>query len=429
MKKYALVLGGGGAKCSYQIGVWKVLRDLRIEFEAVLGTSAGALNGALIAQNTFREAQEIWENMTLDKVISIPSELVEDGKISLTKKNYHVLRKYRKRIVRNKGLDTDPMRNTVGRYLNEKKIRKSGVDFGLVTYELNRLKPLEIFIDKIPEGKLVDYLMASSGLPGFKTVKIDNRIYVDGGFYDNVPLDLARKRGYRRIIAVDVSSIGIIQKPDLECTDVIYIKNSVDLGGLFSFSPENSRRNMEIGRLDTMKAFGLVSGIRYFYQEDRKLMKKLTEILLSDDIVRECGAFLEIRGNTGTPAAREALFRGFLPEPLRKHKDLIVPFIECAAMALNIEIIRLYKMAELTETVRREFEKRENYEGEHNIKSFIKKLEKIDLFDIHNSSRKLIPEDLIVKDRHNPHLKGISVFFPELIPAKIFYLVIKKFYR
>ena len=281
MKKYALVLGGGGAKGAYQIGVWKVLKDLGIEFEAVIGTSVGALNGALIAQNDYRKALSLWENIVINDVIAVPEELLEDGIFSLSVKNYHDLKKFRRKVLKDKGLDTSPLRETIGRYLSEKKIRRNGIDFGLVTYELNRLKPLEIFIDKIPEGRLPDYLMASSRVPGFQSVKIDDRIYVDGGVYDNVPLNLARRRGYRRIIAVDLSAIGIIQKPELAGTDVIYIKNSLDLGSIFNFSPESSLRNRMIGELDTMKTFGMISGIRYFYYEDPRLIKKLTDVLLS----------------------------------------------------------------------------------------------------------------------------------------------------
>ena len=49
--KRALVLSGGGGRGSYQIGVWKALRDLGIKFDIITGTSVGALNGALMVQD------------------------------------------------------------------------------------------------------------------------------------------------------------------------------------------------------------------------------------------------------------------------------------------------------------------------------------------------------------------------------------------
>ena len=43
--KTALVLGGGGSRGAYEIGVWKALNELNIHADIVTGTSIGALNG------------------------------------------------------------------------------------------------------------------------------------------------------------------------------------------------------------------------------------------------------------------------------------------------------------------------------------------------------------------------------------------------
>lgn len=56
MKPYGLILAGGGAKGAYQIGAWKAMRELDIEFEAIAGASIGAINGAMIAQGDFDDA-------------------------------------------------------------------------------------------------------------------------------------------------------------------------------------------------------------------------------------------------------------------------------------------------------------------------------------------------------------------------------------
>ena len=54
----ALVLGGGGAKGSYQIGVWKALIDMDIakDIKIITGTSIGSLNGAFVAQGDYKKA-------------------------------------------------------------------------------------------------------------------------------------------------------------------------------------------------------------------------------------------------------------------------------------------------------------------------------------------------------------------------------------
>ncbi|WP_242596389.1 patatin-like phospholipase family protein [Enterococcus ureasiticus] len=55
----ALVLGGGGARGAYQIGVWQALEELGISLKIITGTSVGALNGALILQDDFEAAKNM----------------------------------------------------------------------------------------------------------------------------------------------------------------------------------------------------------------------------------------------------------------------------------------------------------------------------------------------------------------------------------
>lgn len=62
-KKVGLVLCGGGFKGAYQIGVWKALTDPRIgitKFHSIAGTSAGALNAVLVANDDIQDAEKVW---------------------------------------------------------------------------------------------------------------------------------------------------------------------------------------------------------------------------------------------------------------------------------------------------------------------------------------------------------------------------------
>ena len=62
----AIVLSGGGAKGAYEVGVWKALRKLHIKYQIVTGTSIGALNGLMMAQNEFYKCLKLWENINYD---------------------------------------------------------------------------------------------------------------------------------------------------------------------------------------------------------------------------------------------------------------------------------------------------------------------------------------------------------------------------
>ena len=74
MKPYGLILAGGGAKGAYQIGAWKAMRELDIEFEAIAGASIGAINGAMIAQGDFDDAYELWSNVEVSSGVNIQGE-------------------------------------------------------------------------------------------------------------------------------------------------------------------------------------------------------------------------------------------------------------------------------------------------------------------------------------------------------------------
>ena len=51
--KRALVLGGGGSKGAYELGVWRALDELGISFDIVTGTSIGAMIGAMYVQKQY----------------------------------------------------------------------------------------------------------------------------------------------------------------------------------------------------------------------------------------------------------------------------------------------------------------------------------------------------------------------------------------
>ena len=59
-----LVLAGGGARGSYQVGVYKALRELGWNPGVITGTSVGCLNGALFALDQWELARDMW--LTID---------------------------------------------------------------------------------------------------------------------------------------------------------------------------------------------------------------------------------------------------------------------------------------------------------------------------------------------------------------------------
>src|ERR1043166_7558772 len=66
--RVGLVLGGGGAKGAYAIGCLRALHDKGIRFQAVAGTSVGALNAAIVATDKLTFGEEFWSSLSFPRV-------------------------------------------------------------------------------------------------------------------------------------------------------------------------------------------------------------------------------------------------------------------------------------------------------------------------------------------------------------------------
>ncbi len=408
--KYALVLAGGGAKGAYQIGAWKAFNELGIEFEAVSGASVGALNAAMVAQGDYRKAEELWNGISLEKIVCIPPALVEQGKLYVSKGNIKHLKELNRSILKHGGLDSTPLLNLIKSVLDEDLIRERGIDLGLVTFNVGRLKPVELFLDSINNGKLAEYLLASASFPAFKRTTIDGNKYTDGGIYDNIPYRMIKNRGYRNIIVVDISGAGRNRRPEIIGTRTTYIKNSVDIGGILNFNPEILSDLKTLGYLDTMKVFDKIYGYKYFFGYSNPLKEKLEKLIKKDS----------------------EKIRDLLPQDKASSKDLLSALIDCSADALGMEIIKEYSLEEMINNVLKRYRKiRESrYSGsrKHFIKFYRGLVSKwINLYG--KKEMRMYPsyeyyhaiKEFLNGKRAKATYHALNSFFPEL-PAALYFL-------
>jgi NTE family protein len=322
---YCLVLSGGGAKGVYHIGVWRALRELGIGVDAFIGASIGALIAAILAQGNDEALAEIGRTISLSSVLSLPEELTEDGELKLDRESLSAAGKLFLSFKKNKGLDTSPLRKLLSKSLDEAELRGSGRDLGIVTVNLSDLQPREIYLEDMESGSLVDYLMASAAFPGFEQPVIAGKRYLDGGIYDNIPYAMARKRGYRRIIVSDISGMGRNRKAEIAGSMTVYIKNSIDMGGVLNFNRGFLQDFNLLGYLDTMRTFGRLKGYSYFIEPD-------------DGAERDFAA-----------ASRAEL--PVFPECMRYDRDLLLKHLDCAAATVSTERVASYSYASLAEAI------------------------------------------------------------------------------
>ncbi len=266
-KIYAIALEGGGARGAYQVGAWRALEEAGIRYNAVSGTSVGALNGAMMAMRDLENAEKLWRDMRFSQVMNVDDETM--GRIM--NRDFDNLSQLRsavrtiRDIVRSGGVDVEPLRNLIAEWVDEEKIRQSGVEFFLPTYSLTDREALEVVASELPEGELAGMLLASAYFPAFKQEQIGGKNYTDGGVVDSVPISSLVKRGYKDLIVIRLNSLGIqrwVRIPD--DTTITTISPSQELGNVMNFSSEQSNANMVLGYYDAQKVlYGLVGETYY----------------------------------------------------------------------------------------------------------------------------------------------------------------------
>ena len=73
----ALVLGGGGAKGSYEVGVWKALNKLNMKFDIVTGVSIGSINGAFYVANEYKKCLKMWRTITTNDLCCYWKQIIQ----------------------------------------------------------------------------------------------------------------------------------------------------------------------------------------------------------------------------------------------------------------------------------------------------------------------------------------------------------------
>ncbi|MDD3726279.1 MAG: patatin-like phospholipase family protein [Candidatus Ratteibacteria bacterium] len=206
-----LVLSGGGARGIAHIGVLKVIEELHIPVDMVVGTSMGAIVGGLYS--TGLSPSEIekkmldvdWNDIFSDnpKPLQQPYRLrKESSKYMGVEIGYAIKQIYiPKGVIAGQKLII-ALNNILLPVLSVDNFDHLPIPFRAVATDLVTGERVDI-----SSGNLTKAIMASMAIPGiFAPVEINNRTLVDGGIVANLAIETARELGAERIIAVDVSS-------------------------------------------------------------------------------------------------------------------------------------------------------------------------------------------------------------------------------
>lgn len=179
-KAVGLVLSGGAAKGFAHIGVIRALEEANIPVDMVGGTSIGAVMGALTARGWSGEqmrdhCRQVFRSSPTSDFNWIPWNSIFKGK------------KLDRLLLENFG---------------DQQIEDGWLNFFCVSCNLTKIHP---HIHR--SGSLLDAIRASISIPGvFPPAELHNDLHVDGGVFNNMPVDVMSESGVETLIAVDLQS-------------------------------------------------------------------------------------------------------------------------------------------------------------------------------------------------------------------------------
>lgn len=254
-----LALGGGGARGCYEIGLWKALNEAGLRFDAVSGTSIGALVGAMYVQGALPQMIEFVQTMHPQAIakdmVYFPENL---GKwIQDRKKIEDFLSRY---IFSRTGMNISPLKESLDAMFDYKAFRASPTNFACMTFNLSTKRPEAYFKNGMNEENAQNIILASASCyPAFPVMKMNAQEYIDGGYWDNVPVDLAEKMGAKKVLGVDVEGPGLVL-PVSPSVDLFLMKPILPLENFLDFSRAACMKNLAAGELEMGKLRGLYAG-------------------------------------------------------------------------------------------------------------------------------------------------------------------------
>lgn len=349
-KRYAIALEGGGARGGYEVGAWKALEEAGVRYDAVSGSSVGALNGALMAMHDLENAERLWKNIRFSQVMNVDDERMErvmKGEVRGLSELRTVLKRAGE-IVRDGGFDVEPLRKLLEEVIDEKKVRSSDVNFYIVTYSITDHKELDLDAKALPEGELHDMLLASAYFPAFKHEKLGGKRYTDGGVQDVVPIDSLVSRGYKDLIVIRIYGVGVEKRVKIpKDVSVTTIAPYAELGPVLNFSGEQSAENLKLGYFDAKRVLYGLYGKTYYI--DRTLTEDEAYELLAELIKNA-------EGTCSLRALHEELLPALAHEAGAKgdYYDVFAAFLEKTAAELEIDPFEIITDKALYERVRSE---------------------------------------------------------------------------
>ena len=186
--KTALVLEGGGMRGAYTCGTIDFFLDHKIQFDGVIGVSAGACHATSLISEQRGRAIRIGAHYLIDKRSFSFKSLIQTGDLFNAQFIY------------------DEIPNVIDPF-DYKTFNNSKTRMYCVCFDCETGKTLYVPIPHIQEN--MEYIRASASLPIVsKIVEYDGHKMLDGGLGDSIPFEFMKEKGYDKIVVVSTKPKG-----------------------------------------------------------------------------------------------------------------------------------------------------------------------------------------------------------------------------
>ena len=194
----AFVLGGGGVLGAVEVGMLRALLEAEIRPDLVLGTSVGALNGALVAADpslgVIGQLVTLWQDAATSKEVYGDGAVRQVTRAMRTRTHLHSVR---------------PLRERLHQLLGERRFDELAVPFQCCAASIERAAE-----HWFSHGRVVDAVVASAAVPGLLSpAEVAGEHFLDGGIVNSIPVGRAVECGAERIFVLQVGRVDRPLKP------------------------------------------------------------------------------------------------------------------------------------------------------------------------------------------------------------------------
>lgn len=276
--KIGLVLSGGGGKGAYELGVWKALNDLELHryINVFSGTSIGAFNAVLFAQDDMNMADALWEEVTMEKLIPLSKfELFKKGiSLFIGGKNPNIAKKIMIDKLEEGAVTKEGALEIINKYLNFEKFKENGKVCYVACTQMPDFTVKYFKLNDYSNDEAKAMVTASASLPLiYDSTEIDGIKYIDGGVVDNTPIQPVYGENCDVIIVVYLSKEGRVDRTLYPNTSIIEIRpQNLDesvLDGTLNLDDLAKKRRIREGYNDTINLVKPVLTLSKITEEER----------------------------------------------------------------------------------------------------------------------------------------------------------------